>query len=911
MATASRQPRTEMLCILYADIKDSTRLAVGARLEGCESAHNSRVLRFIQLWEHACSTHGSGICKSLGDGILSTFSNPHAALDSVIESFGTVLQEPECRGLCVRVGLHAGMVDVQENGDIIGSEAAFGHRVMHEAVGDQVLMSEAFVGLVRGYLPDGCSVRPLRARKLKGFPNPAGLFELVLPEVLSVAVGVESDHPQLPTLPVERSAFVGRKALVADIRRSVLEDEGRLVVLVGIGGVGKSRLALRIGHLLSRERAMYFVEVASLTRTEEVVPHLLGVLNIPVEPGADLLDALRDVVENEPSIIVLDNLEHLEGIEGVISAALNRCGSLRILATSRESLHLLNKTEFSLPPLIVPPEGASLLEISEAESVQLFVRRAKGVDREFQLNRENASAVAKICRMVGGIPLGIILAAQRIGLAEADEIASRLEYQLLDIKASDPDLPPRQQSLRAAFEWSYRNLGEQARSLLSRLIVFRGGFTVEAAEAVCGGAGVDDVHAELDTLRQHSWLDRVVVEGSRRWRLLEPVADFVREKAENVPDSISRAHAEYYLTLAHRIDGISRAREDSEGHRHMRRDMENFRTAFRWARNTGSHSIVASLGAALSSVMLEAGLWEEFTSWAEMSRASAERIGDAKVLTQVCSVQGKLASWRGQPEVALALHQEALQWADAAASDWAKMMAHFNLADTLLILGDMERCAYHAREIIRLAPIVHMDSDAGHGYLRLAVVAERDGRQADAERLWEQSREMFEVAGDTRSLGLWERERAKVREAAGDLQGALQYYISWLRTLNGLDLGQLAAQALGAIARVSFAADDAPRCVRCLSAARRLSRNYHAEHVINAVAQDLRRRLGDQPYRRAMIEADTIPRDKIIYDLFALTELEDEMFGETSTLPPCVVEIAEGSESNRDSGSSVTVRRKT
>jgi len=864
-------PRTEILCIVYGDIARSTSQHKYARQMGQATAFNAQMDRLQTLWRETLYAGGASFFKSLGDGFLATFVDPIHALRAVMQARKALADDPLCCSLPLRIGLHVGAVSVQPDGDILGADAALGARVESKAPVGQIVVSDAYAAQIRPYLPAGYALHDMGLFRLEGFEEtPIRLHLLSLGEPVSL--------PKRPShLPPERTSFVGRTETLAEIERLLMDGETRLVTVTGIGGVGKSRLALRAAHVLADRfpGGVFFAELAPLTRVEAVLPHLLGIFRLIATPDSesahhpparfvDLLITLQSALRGETTLLVLDNVEHLEGIEEVILCLLDTCPSLRILTTSRVTLSLWAQPEIALPPLEQPDPEAPVDRIQEVESVRLFVRRAQSVDSAFALTADNARAVADICRIVGGIPLGIELVARMIRTRDPKDIATRLQYQLLDVEARTPELPKRQQSLRAAFEYSYRMLPPAPRALLSCLIVFRGGFTAEAAEEVCRGQVAGEVNTALETLIDHSWVERTQTEGRRRLRLLEPVADFVREIAGPLPDELHDAHARYYLLVAQQINGTLHARRDAEAHRQLRRDLENFRAAFRWACNNGEHDVVASMGFALSTVLFEAGFWEEFSAWVGLARRSAEIVGDGVTLCRLATVQGRIAVRRGDPATALEFHQKALRWAEEADNDWARLLAHTNLAEVTRVLGDRVACTHHAEEIIRLSPSAGLNDTVVNGYIHLAALAEQEGRVEEAEQLWERSRALVEAAQDTRYFAYWERERGNVKEEMGDLDGAARFYYASLQRWYTLGLEEHVAQILGYLARLALAQGDTQRCARFLSAAGRLSTNVRAEKAVNDVAQSLRAQVGETAFGQLIDEAGTLSLDEII-----------------------------------------------
>jgi predicted ATPase/DNA-binding SARP family transcriptional activator len=672
-----------------------------------------------------------------------------------------------------------------------------------------------------------------------------------------------------PPLPAQRFKLIGRTQVLEEIERLLQEDETRMATLRGIGGVGKSSVALQVAHDLEPRFAggVCFADITPLTRAEEVIPHLLGKFGLRSPPQVDPFDTLCNALNGIQALLILDNVEHLEDIEKIILTILDGCHAVKILATSRRALSLRWQKEIELRPLKVPAPDASFAQIAEAESVRLFERGAQSIESAFALTADNARAVAEICRIVAGIPLGVELAARTTRLYTPVEIATQL--QLLDVRDPTPGAWPPRSSLRAVFEFSYGLLPSAPRRLLHRLVVFRGGFTREAARAICGGGDVEDVSAALQTLLEHSWVEQMEDEAAgdptRRYWLLEPVAEFVRETCRARPEGLSASHARYYRDLAQETESLLHSRDDAEAHRRLRRDLDNFRAAFRWACDAGAHEVIAPLGSSLSMVMFEAGLWEECLAWIEKATRSAAALGDALILSNLATVQGDIALWRDDLPCARDRHEEALRFANEARSHWAMLRVHCNLAEVMRASGEREACARYADAIIRLAPkVADMASTGALGYIYLAAIAELDGRVEAAERLWEKSRSIIEESGSERMRALWERERGQVKEEKGDLESAARFYHASLRRRRELGLEQYMAQALGRLARVALKQGDPRRCARLLFAAGHLPQDTQADKVVNDVTQRLRAQTGEASFQQLLDETRTLSIKEVV-----------------------------------------------
>lgn len=394
-------------------------------------------------------------------------------------------------------------------------------------------------------------------------------------------------------LPIELSSFIGREREIAEIKR--LLADWRLVTLCGPGGCGKTRLALAVAQDLVEkfESGVWWVELASLSDQTLVPQAVASALGVREAPDLSLTEALVEHLKPRKALLILDNCEHLvEGCVMLADTLLRDCPELEILATSREPLRIAGESTLVVPslslpdPRHLPPAG----ELTLYEAVRLFVERAGVVDAGFALTERNASAVARLCHKLDGIPLAIELAAARARVLSVEQISEKLEDPLGLLTTGSRAAAPRHQTLRATLEWSYELLSDAERTLFRRLSVFIGGWNLEAAEAV-GAAAPVEAGRVLDLLSQLVDKSLVVVEdspvdvGMLRYRMLEPVRQFGREKLRENQEApeVSRRHAEHYLALAEAAEPEMLRADQGLWLQRLRTEFGNLRAALSWS----------------------------------------------------------------------------------------------------------------------------------------------------------------------------------------------------------------------------------------------------------------------------------------------------------------------------------------
>ncbi len=367
----------------------------------------------------------------------------------------------------------------------------------------------------------------------------------------------EGDGYSTPhNLPAQTTSFVGRAALLGECRG--LFDSSRLLTLAGIGGSGKTRLALRLAASLLVEYpdGVWFVNLAQLADPGRVPDVAAAALAVPDEPGRTSLESLAGHVRDRQMLFVLDNCEEvLAGAALFATSLLRACPGTRVLATSRQALGLDGETVLAVPPLAIPIAGApaSVESLREFEAVELFLDRARAAQPDFELNSANAPAVAEICRRLDGIPLALELAAGRIRVLSAEQIRDRLDdrFRLLARPGSDP--PSRRQTVKAVIQWSWDHLLPPEQDLMRRLAVFTGGWTLERAARVCAESGDEfEVLDLLTRLVEHSLVVVDASSGEARYRFLESVWQFALEQLEASDERavLRERHLAIYLDLA-------------------------------------------------------------------------------------------------------------------------------------------------------------------------------------------------------------------------------------------------------------------------------------------------------------------------------------------------------------------------
>jgi predicted ATPase/DNA-binding CsgD family transcriptional regulator len=505
---------------------------------------------------------------------------------------------------------------------------------------------------------------------------------------------------------------VGREREMEEVKRKLAIT--RLLTLTGVGGSGKTRLALEVARDLieAYPHGVWLVELAPLSEAALVPKAVAEALEVTERPVEPLAETLAEVFRDRQLLLILDNCEHLlEATARLADVLLDSCPRLRIMATSREALGIEGEVRWLVPALSVPePQGKpSPEELEGYESVRLFVERAKARDPSFFLSPKNALAVTEICRRLEGIPLAIELAAARVGTLSLEQISQRLKDSLKLLTGGSKTQMPKQRTLRGALDWSYELLSEEEKKLFARLSVFVGGWTLEASEAAGAGGGVE----EEDILDVHSGLvdkSLVVVRGCQesgvRYSMLESTRQYAREKLEEggEGEEVRRRHAGFFLDLAEEAEPRLRGPEDTEWLERLEVEHDNLRAALSWAlEQEGADELGLRLAGALWLFWEARGYYGEGHSWLEQVLAKG---GQASAAARAKALEGVgwLVFRSGGMDEGVIAAREGLELSDEAGLGGAVRAKFLNILSWVALLrGDNERAKELFEECLKLS----------------------------------------------------------------------------------------------------------------------------------------------------------------------------------------------------------------
>jgi len=564
-------------------------------------------------------------------------------------------------------------------------------------------------------------------------------------------------EPRPTNLPVQRTGFVGREKEVAAAKELLLRDGVRLVTVTGPGGIGKTRLAVQVANGLVEcfPGGTHFVPLSSLSDPGLIASVIVQTLGIREARGQSPLEILKENLQDSlraPMLLLLDNFEQLVQAAPTVAELLAMGPNLKIMVTSRAALHVYGEHEFPVPPLALPDSRSipTVEVLSQYPAVALFLQRAVAAKPDFTLNRENAFAVTEICARLDGLPLAIELAAARVKVLSPSSMLTRLASRLHLLTGGARDLPQRQQTLRAAMDWSYDLLSAAEQKLFRRLSVFAGGCNLEGVEAVCD----TKCDLDLDLLDgMASMVDKSLVQqveqarGESRFVMLETIREYAVEKLEASGEEAltKRAHAAYCLVLAEEATEQSGA-EGAEWLERFAFEHDNFRAGLEWLTETGDAEWGLRLGAAL------------FRFW-EMREYLAEGRDSL----------GKL-----------------LKLAGAAGPTKARSRSLFAAGVLAGEQGDYASADALIKESLDISRQLHDKQGVAVSLNALAVLARDQGEVAVAHSLFEESLVLWKELGDEKAVARSLSNLANVVKLQGDYARARSLYSECLSIFRGL-----------------------------------------------------------------------------------------------------------------------------
>jgi len=759
---------------LFTDIEGSTQLweQEPERMQAALARHDA-------LLRTSISGSGGTVVKMTGDGVYAAFVDPVAALNAAL-SIQRGLEDPEATGgleLRVRCGVHLGVVE-QRDDDYFGGAVNRAARIMGAAHGGQILLSEAVADGVRKRLPPESSLRDLGRVRLKDLAIPEHVYQLVHSRLQQDFPALRSLETTPNNLPQQISSFVGRGHETAEVRR--LLARSRLLTLVGVGGIGKTRLALQVAAEThdAYPDGVWFVELGSITDASLVPSSVAQVLGVRERSGIDLTQTLCNHLKSRRLLLLLDNCEHLiDACAALAAALLLAAPEIRVLASSREQLQVAGEQIYAVPPLSLPAPDGNLESLARSEAAQMFIERVRLQEPAFVLTERPAVAIASICNHLDGIPLALELAAARVHSLSIDEINVRLKDRFKLLTGGSRSALPRQQTLRATLDWSYDLLDGPERTVLNRLGIFSGGFTLDAASMVAADDAIDEFTV-VDRLSHLVARSLVVAETNpmgNRYRLLETTRSYALEKLATAEDArrLERRHALHFRDWAARAADDWLSTPDASWRATYLPERDNVRAALGWALGVGGDR---AIGIALAGS--SGPIWTELSLYGEGHRrleaASAHIGGDTPP-----SDEARLWLWLGL-NWALAAPDRAVPALERAIDLYRRSGDALNLGFALArvaheeaMAGNFDRAASVLAEAFPLLETAGVPKALGDYFDYSGVLKALTGDPVNARADLEKALVLYRNAGAERYALFTLAQLGDIAWAVGDLDAAL------------------------------------------------------------------------------------------------------------------------------------------
>jgi predicted ATPase/class 3 adenylate cyclase len=851
---------------LVTDIEGSTAL-----WERDRQAMAEAVDRHVSLLDAAIHAHGGVHFKTVGDAVQAAFPTAPQAVTAAVEGQRSLLAEDwgALGRLQVRMALHAGEAIPDARGDYLAAPLNRLARLLDAAHGGQVLLSDAVAGLVRDALPDGVTLKALGEYRLRDILQPETIFQLHHPALPATFPPLNTPGRVPHNLPIHPTPFLGREREVEEISNLLLRPEVRLVTLTGVGGVGKTRLGLRVAAeaLESFPDGGFLVDLARQTDPDLVPTASASALGLREQSGQTMTGMLGDYLRNRRTLLLFDNFEHLLPSAMLVADLLAAAPGLKVLVTSRARLGLQAEHEYQVETLPVPDPALSLPldELKAYDAVALFISRVRALRPDFALTAVNSKTVAAIVCQLDGLPLAIELAAARAKLLTPEALLVRLKSRLMLIGGAR-DLPARQRTLRDTIAWSHDLLAPGERTLFRRLSIFVGGWTLPGAEAVGAVAaeGVIDPIEALAGLVDQSLVDELQRPGSAhgepRYVMLETIREFAIEQlaASGEAESVERAFEEFLIAQTEAAEEGLKGPDQQLWLDHLEAEHDNLRAAMNRALDRGDTPVALRLALRLWEFWWIHGYPREGRDWLQQTvalagsvdiagRAAAEfalgklsldmadydaagahfqqslearrQLGDAQGEAEVLSALAMIALNRLENHEARELGEDALKIARASGDRRGAATALRILGMTAREQGDYARALGLLEESLALGRALGDVAWTARVASQLGITHRLAGNAEQARHFLGTSRKLHTELGDRFALAVVASQSGHLAFDAGDVTRAVALYAEALRHFDFVGNPEGAVEAIEWLAMAAAARGDAVPALRLFGAA--------------------------------------------------------------------------------------------
>jgi predicted ATPase/class 3 adenylate cyclase len=912
---------TGTVTFLFTDIEGSTKLAQ-------EYTDEMRTLlaRHQEILKQAIEAHNGFVFQVVGDSFSAAFDTAMNALKAASEAQRRLHNEEWSPApIKVRMGIHTGTAQLAEDASIEGPYSGYAtlaltQRIMSAAHGGQILLSQITRDLVWEQLPSDINLLDMGEHHLKDLLHTIHLYQVT-------AANLPADFPPLKTLesfphnlPIQLTSFIGREREMADAKQ--LLSNAHLLTLIGPGGTGKTRLALRVAEdlLPSFADGVWLAELAPLADPALIPQTIAAVFELRELPNMRLMDTVTDYLRSKELLLILDNCEHLiEASAKLSNDLLHACPQLKIIASSREALGIAGESIYRVPSLSLPNTAQVTRDVlMESESVRLFVERATAAHSKFSLKDQNASAIAQICHRLDGIPLALELAAARVGIFSPEEIAARLGDRFKLLTGGSRTALPRQQTLRALIDWSYDLLSDEEQMLLRQLSVFASGWTFEAAEGVCSNL---DVLNLLTQLVNKSLVMADEQETSTRYRLLETIRQYARDKLLEAGESeqVRTRHLDFFLKFAEEAESYMNGPQEMEWRMFLDAEYDNLRTALEWGMENDVDKVLRLGGAlhlfwerhgyevegrrlmnevlahaktfppaegeaARKRIMYQAkalnaigflgfGQGDNLGSLKafEDSASLLRQIGEKLMLAQALAYIGIARAFLGNRELAYAAAEEAIALAREVGDKVTLGVALSNMAGVLAITqGDLKMIRPYAEEGIQLLKEARGNWVVAMTVFGFALFTAMQGNYVEARSQFEACIPLFTELRDRHRLAMVHSELAHLERRQGHFAQAKPFYRETIQEWQKIGHRAAIAHELECFAFIAKAQEEDQRAAHLFGAAEILRENINIPMMpterpeYDREVNDLRANMDEAAFSKAWAEGRALTMEQAI-----------------------------------------------
>jgi predicted ATPase/class 3 adenylate cyclase len=842
--TDAPNPKSHLATFLFTDIEGSAKL-----WEGAPEQMRVALQRHHAILQEAIVPNGGDVFQIVGDAFCAAFPTVLSAISAAVTAQQELYREPWDLPFPIRVrmGLHTGEAERLNNEYASNPTLNRVARILDAAHGGQVLLSLATKDLSKDSLPVNTELRDMGEHYLKNLMHPEHLFQLTI-------AGLLSDFPPLNTLtrrhnlPVQLTSFIAHEQEIADVHKYLLNDEIRLVTLIGPPGIGKTRLSVEAARasLLVFPDGVFFVALAPLEDPTLIAVTMAQALGYVEARNVSTSEQLREGIGQKQMLVVLDNCEHLiEAVASLAADLLVACPHLKILATSRESLRIVGEWLYPVPALDAPafdgPSGTLSMDmesVSNSPALILFAERARAVRPDFAIHVDNIVAIATICARLDGLPLAIELIAARMRLMSPESLLARLDVQFILFADGMRPASTRQKTLNHAIGWSYNLLSVEEQKVFAYLSVFSGGFTLDAAEAIFSQTVTEESVSNLvASLLDKSLLQRVPDQEARnesRYTMLVTIQKFARERLQGMGEEteVRNWHLVYFLDLAEKADQEVHGPNQVEWMDHLDMEHENFRAALDWGLSSGQTEKLLQLLAALSWTWMVRWSPSEYRSLFDQIRALPEIANHTSSYARILNIAVHNEWMAGN-------FGEARSMVEESRTLWLKLgvKGMRGLAEALYLSGmiplqegDYSEALSYFEESLRLYQ--KCDDKWGMAFARFFlgnIASERD--EYDSALVWlKQSLDLFRELGDPWGMARSAQRLGELFLKQGSYEKTRLYFEQHLMLDEGLDFKQGITVALCSLGNLYRYQGDYDQAEQYYEKSLAIGREYSLKH---------------------------------------------------------------------------------